>query len=127
VVAAGRRAALDWSARLADSVRLDLYQRPELDIVSYFPLTGGDHLSGIDATSAQMLADGMADAEHPVFLSTLRVSAGAFAARHPAVRADQDGARVLRSVLMKPESEGYVAELQARVEELASRAGYRHP
>jgi hypothetical protein len=40
--------------------------------------------------------------------------------RHPGVRADQDGARILRSVLMKPEAQGYVTELHARVEELAA-------
>jgi hypothetical protein len=40
--------------------------------------------------------------------------------RHPGVRADRDGARILRSVLMKPEALGYVTELHARVEELAA-------
>src|SRR6266568_8136377 len=41
VLAACRRAALDWSDLLAASDRLRLYQRPELDIVSYFPFTAG--------------------------------------------------------------------------------------
>jgi hypothetical protein len=36
---AGRRAALAWSELLAASGRLRLYQRPELDIVCYFPVT----------------------------------------------------------------------------------------
>jgi hypothetical protein len=35
------------------------------------------------------------------------------------VAADAARARILRSVLMKPESESYLAELHARVEELA--------
>ena len=43
----------------------------------------------------------------------------AFAQRHPAVEADADGARILRSVLMKPEHEAYVGELHAAVEALA--------
>ena len=54
-----------------------------------------------------------------MFLSTLRVTAGAIAQRHPAVEADADGARILRSVLMKPEHEAYVDELHAAVEALA--------
>jgi hypothetical protein len=67
-----------------------------------------------------MLADGMADPADPAFLSTLRIPAAEFARRHPGVRADRDGARILRSVLMKPESESRVPQLHARVERLAA-------
>jgi glutamate/tyrosine decarboxylase-like PLP-dependent enzyme len=119
VLAAGRRAALDWSELLGASDRLDLYQPPELDIVCYFPVTGTRGLAAIDRASARMLADGMNDKEHPVFLSTLTVSRDAFGRRYRDVPADAGRARILRSVLMKPESETYVAELHARVEELA--------
>jgi hypothetical protein len=35
------------------------------------------------------------------------------------VQADAAGARILRSVLMKPEAEGYVPRLHERVEQLA--------
>jgi len=119
VLAAGRRAALDWSRMLAASGRLRLYQRPELDIVCYFPATTPASLAAIDQASARMLADGMKDPAHPVFLSTLTVDAGAFARRHAGVAADAGRARILRSVLMKPESESYLEQLHARVEELA--------
>ena len=119
VLAAGRRAALDWSELLAASGRLRLYQPPELDIVCYFPVTAPASLAAIDQASARMLADGMKDPAHPVYLSTLTVDAGAFARRHPGVAADVGRARILRSVLMKPESENYVAQLHARVEDLA--------
>jgi glutamate/tyrosine decarboxylase-like PLP-dependent enzyme len=121
VVAACRRAALAWAELLDGSVRLDLYQRPELDIVCYFPLTAGHRLSQVDAASARLLADGMAPGrQRPLFVSTLKVSATALARRHPALTADADGARIVRSVLMKPESESWVPELHARAEELAS-------
>ncbi len=120
VLAACRSAALDWAELLADSDRLRLYQRPELDIVSYFPVTSGTGMAAIDKTSARILADGMNDPERPVFVSTLTVSADAMTRRHPDVTADQDQARVLRSVLMKPESQGYVPGLHARIEALAS-------
>jgi glutamate/tyrosine decarboxylase-like PLP-dependent enzyme len=123
VLAAGRRAALDWAGLLAAGdgplgpCQLALYQPPELDIVSYFP--AGESLSAVDASSARVLAAGMADPEHPVFVSTLRVTADAFARRHPSVRADAGGARILRSVLMKPESESRVALLHDRLQRLA--------
>jgi glutamate/tyrosine decarboxylase-like PLP-dependent enzyme len=85
VLAAGRRAALDWSELLAESGVLALYQPPELDIVSYFPRLSRSGLAAIDEVSARMLAGGMNDPQRPVFLSTLTVSAGAFGRRHPDV------------------------------------------
>jgi glutamate/tyrosine decarboxylase-like PLP-dependent enzyme len=121
VLAAGRRAALGWADLLADSAVLDLYQPPELDIVTYFPRTQPLTMSAIDAAAAAMLAAGMTSPAQPVFLSTLRVTAGALARRHPGVTADADSARILRSVLMKPESETYLGMLHARVEQLVPR------
>jgi glutamate/tyrosine decarboxylase-like PLP-dependent enzyme len=119
VLAAGRRAALNWSELLAASGRLRLYQRPELDIVCYFPVTAPASLAAIDQASARIMAGGMKDPAHPVYLSTLTVEAEAFARRHPGVAADAARARILRSVLMKPESENHTAQLHARIEELA--------
>jgi glutamate/tyrosine decarboxylase-like PLP-dependent enzyme len=121
VLAAGRRAALEWARLISGSDVLQLYQRPDLDIVSYFPVTSPPSMSAIDAASAGMLSDGMADPARPVFLSTLRVTADALARRHPGVTRDREGARILRSVLMKPESESYLGELHSRVEHLADR------
>jgi hypothetical protein len=66
-----------------------------------------------------MMREGMSDKENPVFLSVLRASAEAFARRGVAAVADVDGARVVRSVLMKPESEDYLGRLHERVVALA--------
>jgi glutamate/tyrosine decarboxylase-like PLP-dependent enzyme len=118
VLAAGRRAALDWAARLATLQSLTLYQPPELDIVCYFPAAAS--MSTIDARSAAVLQAGMTDRSEPVYLSTLRVTAEAFRRRHPGVVADADGLQVLRSVLMKPEHEAYVPKLHERVQQLAA-------
>ncbi|MEU6557000.1 aminotransferase class I/II-fold pyridoxal phosphate-dependent enzyme [Streptomyces sp. NPDC046915] len=118
VLAAGRRAALNWAELITASDVLKLYQRPELDIVSYFPVVEPAALTGIDAASARILADGMTGPD-PVFLSTLKADREAFTARHAEITADAQGARVLRSVLMKPESEHHVKHLHARVEEIA--------
>jgi hypothetical protein len=82
-------------------------------------VTAGNTLSQIDAASNRILQEGMTDGQAPVFLSTLRVGAERFTARHPKITADADGARILRSVLMKPESETYVEQLHQRLEQLA--------
>ncbi|MGH3761399.1 pyridoxal phosphate-dependent decarboxylase family protein [Actinophytocola sp.] len=119
-LAAGRRAALGWAELIEDSPHLELYQQPELDIVSYFPRR--ERLSAIDAASARVMTEGMRDKQDPVFLSVVRVGAAELARRHPAVVADVDGARLLRSVLMKPESEARVDRLHRRIEALASHA-----
>ncbi|MGW3668743.1 pyridoxal phosphate-dependent decarboxylase family protein [Streptomyces sp. NPDC005141] len=118
VLAAGRRAALRWSQLIDESDYLKLYQQPELDIVSYFPTAEPATLTAIDTASARMLADGMSRPD-PIFLSTLKAGREAFTARHPNVTADADGGRILRSVLMKPESEHHVEDLHDRVEQLA--------
>ena len=118
-LAAGRRAALRWSELIEESEHLELYQAPELDIVTYFPVTEPLTLSRIDEASGRILQAGMADADDPVFLSTLRIGADRLTARHPKLTPDADGARILRSVLMKPESEDYVDHLHQRLEQLA--------
>jgi len=119
VLAACRRAALDWARLLSASGPLRRYQHPELDIVSYFPLTAGKRLSAIDRASAGILAAGMHDRERPVFVSTLTVEADAFSRRHPDIAADQARSRILRSVLMKPESEHSISTLHWRLGDLA--------
>jgi glutamate/tyrosine decarboxylase-like PLP-dependent enzyme len=118
VLAAGRRAALAWAALIGKSSVLGLYQEPELDIVSYFPVTEPAALSRIDLACERILQAGMTSPD-PVFLSTLKADAGAFRARHPSVIEDATGARILRSVLMKPEAEAAVTDLHERVEQLA--------
>ncbi|MFJ4190998.1 pyridoxal phosphate-dependent decarboxylase family protein [Kitasatospora sp. NPDC089509] len=124
VLAAGRRAALDWAELIDSSEELTLYQIPELDIVSYFPTPGAGAatLSAVDAASDRVLRAGMADDRDPVYLSTLRVDAADLTRRHPHLAADTDGARVLRSVLMKPEAQEWVPRLHARVAALAAGA-----
>jgi glutamate/tyrosine decarboxylase-like PLP-dependent enzyme len=117
LLAAGRRAALDWAGRLEASDVLRPHLVPELDIVTFLPAAAS--LSALDAASAAVLGAGMSDPEDPVFLSVLHVGSEALLARHPHLEADADGARVLRSVLMKPEHEPFVGHLHDRVETLA--------
>jgi glutamate/tyrosine decarboxylase-like PLP-dependent enzyme len=120
VLTATRRAALALAELIDDGPALELYQPPELDIVCYYPAGAQAALSSIDAGSARMLADGMSDQADPVYLSTLQVPAAAFGRRHPQVRADRDGTRILRSVLMKPEALAHAPALHDRLTRLAA-------
>ncbi|HWD85383.1 MAG TPA: aminotransferase class I/II-fold pyridoxal phosphate-dependent enzyme [Solirubrobacteraceae bacterium] len=117
VLRACRRAALALADRLRVSEHLQLHLEPMLDIVTYWPQRR--RMSEVDAAAAAMLHRGMDDAEDPIFLSTLRVDADAFAALHPQVKRDADSVRVLRSVLMKPEHEAWIDPLYERLEILA--------
>jgi hypothetical protein len=66
----------------------------------------------------------MNDETDPVFLSSLRVGADAFAALHPVIDRDAEGARVLRSVLMKPEHEHSAGWLAERIEMLVDAVAH---
>jgi glutamate/tyrosine decarboxylase-like PLP-dependent enzyme len=116
VLAAARRAALAFAARLRASATLRLHLEPELDIVTYLPPAVS--LSELDAASARVLRAGMDDPDDPVFLSTLHLDASHLA-RHGLI-ADAPGARILRSVLMKPEHEPATDWLATRVEALVA-------
>ncbi|MEU3877474.1 MULTISPECIES: aminotransferase class V-fold PLP-dependent enzyme [Streptomyces] len=122
VLAAGRRAAVRWAELISASAYLDPYQPPELDIVTYHPAAPGGsppRLSRVGVASKEVMHRGMNATQDPVFLSVARVTAGAFTARRPDAVADDDTTHVLRSVLMKPESELYLERLHQRVEQLA--------
>jgi hypothetical protein len=65
VIRPGRRAALNWADKLDRSDTLALFQRPELDIVTYLPEL--DRLSEIDRVSARHgRRDGVAGRRGPV-------------------------------------------------------------
>lgn len=122
VLRPGRRAALAWADLLADSPTLALYQPPELDIVTYLPRRAS--LSDVDRVSAHVLDAGMTrPKEDAVFVATYSVTAEALAARGHRITADVDHGRILRSVLMKPESEQWVDFLHSAIDELATAAG----
>jgi glutamate/tyrosine decarboxylase-like PLP-dependent enzyme len=112
-LAAGLRAARAWAQLIRSSDELSLLVEPELDIVSFFPAAGT--ASAVDVASQGLFDAATADGLH---LSVLRV----VASRLPRVSADAEHARILRSVLMKPEHEPRVPELHARVCALAREA-----
>jgi glutamate/tyrosine decarboxylase-like PLP-dependent enzyme len=117
ILAATLRAARAFAARLRESRTLRLHLEPELDIVTYLPQATS--LSELDAASAAILRAGMEDPDDPVFLSTLHLDAAHLTGH--GLEADAPGARILRSVLMKPEHEPATDWLASRVEQLAAR------
>jgi glutamate/tyrosine decarboxylase-like PLP-dependent enzyme len=119
ILAGGRRAARRWAALLAGSDLLSLHLEPELDIVTFF--ASAQSVSQVDARSAAILSAGMSDPDEPTFLSVLSVERSVLAALHPQLQDDAEAARLLRSVLMKPEHEQTVDELHERVEALAAQ------
>ncbi|WP_051163459.1 pyridoxal phosphate-dependent decarboxylase family protein [Nocardia brevicatena] len=122
-LASTRRAALRFAHCVEESSELTLYQQPELDVVTYFPSTPRT-ISGVDAESGRMLAEGMAAAPaEAIYLSALQVDAAGFGGRGHRLDADTARGRILRSALMKPEQELCVDELVARIAALAPPAG----
>lgn len=118
VLRANRRGALAWQSLLDDSDALTAYQPPELDIVAYFP--NRDSMSAIDAASAALFT---AAADCPpaeqIHLATYSVKANAMAVRGHAAKADVDVARIMRSTVMKPESEFAIPAIHTRLETLS--------
>lgn len=118
ILAAGRRAAVRWAELLAGSAEFALFQQPDLDIVTYFPKTASLTMSSVDRAS-EAVAERCSTAPDPLFVSLSRIEAPAFAKRRSGLAADRPEARILRSVLMKPESETYLDHLHSRLVEEA--------
>jgi hypothetical protein len=114
---------LHWAELITGAEPLALYQQPDLDIVTYFPVPrSGDvpRLSAIDETSTSIMRLGMQDGS--AFLATYVTDAAALTRRGHAIDADVDHGRILRSVLMKPEAETHIEALHEDVLRLAMRA-----
>lgn len=116
ILSACLRAARAWSVLLDASEVLTPYVDPELDIVTFFPRTDMSSAAAVDEASQRLFERAMQDARRPVYLSVLRVPGAALQRRDPALVVDQPQARVLRSVLMKPEHETYVEALHRDLE-----------
>jgi glutamate/tyrosine decarboxylase-like PLP-dependent enzyme len=120
IVAGGLRAARAWAELLDASDELCLYQPPELDILAFWPRPRSASCAAVDAASAALLHAAMDDPS-PVYLSTLRLAADRLRRRDPTLAADTVEARVLRSVLMKPEHEAWVPTLHDEVLRITRR------
>ena len=78
-------------------------------------------MSAVDAASqAVFRVAGEGEPREQVHVATYAVSADQLRARGHDLVPDVDRARILRSVLMKPESEAAVPAIHARLEQIAS-------
>ncbi|QIS21398.1 pyridoxal phosphate-dependent decarboxylase family protein [Nocardia terpenica] len=119
VLTPGRQAALRWADELRDDPVLRLYQEPDLDIVTYYPARPRT-TAELDIASADLMTAGMT-AIDPVYVALLRVPVHDFALRNASIPANSADVRILRSVLMKPETLPATTELLTRLRELAQQ------
>ncbi|WP_308468009.1 pyridoxal phosphate-dependent decarboxylase family protein [Rathayibacter soli] len=118
----GRRAALHWAELIEQTDALTLFQKPQLDIVTFFPTAHS--LSEVDRLTERVFEAGMAlPPDEAIYLATYTAPASAFAARGHDVQADADTARILRSVVMKPESEAVLPDVHERILQVLAEQG----
>lgn len=119
VLRANRRGALEWKRLLDSTDAMTAYQQPELDIVTYFPTR--DRMSAIDhASNALFHAAATGEPAEQIHLATYSVKGADLAKRGHSPEHDVAVARIMRSTVMKPESEAFIPAIHARLSELAS-------
>ena len=94
------------------------YQQPELDIVTYLPRRSS--MSAVDATS-QAIFTGAAEGApaEQVHIATYGVTHDQLTDRRHDLQMDAPSARILRSVVMKPQSEDAIPGIHAHLESIA--------
>lgn len=117
VLAACRLAAVRLNAALEASAAFTPLLPPTLDICTYYPLAPSP--AAVSDRSQRIYAAGLAKPPHQqLHLSLYRVQP-ALVRRHFS-DLPNEGAQVLRSVLLKPEHAEFVPELMARLTQLAA-------
>ena len=125
VLQGGRNAAVQWHKLLSESEVLVPLQVPELDIVAYLPRAS--KLSSIDAISHAVFEKSFqAPRDQQIHLATYVMKPQGFARRGFDLEQDRDTARILRSVLMKPEQENWIPDLHSHVETLTKQLIKEH-
>ncbi len=120
ILADCRTAALRLYDELRASDRFQPVMKPELDIVTYIPLTSERTCSAVSRASAEIMKMGMdtASGQDRLYLSTLVLNRSEAERWLPGLDIDADQVRVLRSVLMKPEHLHAVPDIMGRLARL---------
>ena len=122
VLRTNRSAALHWYELLSQSDELMPLQSPELDIVTYLPRRA--RLSEVDRVSASVfMSAATGDPASQIHLATYNMKAGDLARRELGIDLDESSGRILRSVVMKPESASYIEQIHDRLSALSVAAG----
>lgn len=115
ILAKCREAALTGYSLILRSEKLEPYQKPELDILAYFPVNNSSKkVSDISKFSQKVFQKGMDDKSF--YLSLYKVPSKEFVRLHPQFEVDQETVTILRSVLMRPEHAEFIPELIKRIE-----------
>jgi len=118
VLRVNRQAALNWYELLTESAELAPLQRPELDIVAYLPRRAT--LSDIDRVSARVFVEAaQGDPASQIHIATYNMKAADLQRRGFEIEFDQPAGRILRSVVMKPESAAFIPAIHARLAQLS--------
>ncbi|MFJ8744347.1 aminotransferase class V-fold PLP-dependent enzyme [Embleya sp. NPDC127516] len=127
VLVTGLRGARRWRDLIDAEPELMLYQEPELDVLTFVPLTGEPHprMSSVTAAGRHMLRADTGGAQHPAHLSTSSVRVLDFVRRHPRAVADRNEAHILRGALLRPDAAAHVERVHERVTALAAAAPRR--
>ena len=117
----GRQAVQQWHELISKSDVLQPYQKPELDIIAY--LAKVPSMSKLDQVSHDTFLNAI-DCERPqqTHLATYNAKPAQLLARGIDMSMDRESARIMRSVLMKPEQLALVPELHEHVEEWTRRS-----
>lgn len=107
ILADCRHAALDLAGMIRNDARWVLFEEPALDIVTWFPSLASRDPEAISNASSEWFERKMRDRTSPWYVSLMQIPVSELARLHPD-RVDFDGhdgrmAKILRSVLMKPE------------------------
>ena len=106
-------------ASLSSSDRFECFNKPDLDILAYFPIPGNKSLSEVSERSNALFKAGTeATPKEGLHLSLYKLSSKEFLARFPDYEADSETVTLLRSVLMKPEHEPFITKLTRRLHAL---------
>ena len=104
---------------LSSSKSFECYNKPDLDILAYFPIPEEKSMSALSGLSSALFEAGAEAApKEGLHLSLYKVSADEFSSRFPDYISDAETVTVLRSVLMKPEHEPFVTKLSGRLHTL---------
>jgi len=104
---------------LSGSDKFECFNKPDLDILAYFPVPGEKSMRAVSELSSELFEAGAEAAPgEGLHLSLFKVSADQFQAKFPEYKKDAETVTLLRSVLMKPEHELFVTKLIKRLNTL---------
>ena len=118
VLISSRTAAIEFAGMISNEPGWHLYEEPQLDIVSYFPLTSNKELKSISTLSQKLMHSGMQGQESDrIFLSLFSVPSNELLFRLPEYsnEGNIDQVSILRSVLMKDNHHAFLPELIRRL------------